>query len=150
LLTTWKRVATAAGLIPLVVGGVLWGSTWMVAIVTEAVVFLSVFEYFALGDAIDHRAYRFCTATCAWILIYVQWLWAMIQTYKFAEGLSIQHETYYVIGFLPTVEGVFFLYLLGIAALTLWTKRPLVEALPAAGISSSGLLLVAFPLTFAL
>ena len=31
--------------------------------------------------------------------------------------------------------------------LTLWTKRPMVEALPAAGISSSGLLLVALPLT---
>ena len=33
--------------------------------------------------------------------------------------------------------------------LTLGTKRPMVEALPAAGISSSALLLVAFPLSFA-
>src|SRR5258706_5540997 len=38
---------------------------------------------------------------------------------------------------------------MGVAVLTLWTKRPLVEALPAAGISSSGLLLVAFRLRFA-
>ena len=44
---------------------------------------------------------------------------------------------------------VFFLFLLGIATLTLATKRPMVEALPAAGISSSALLLVAFPLSFA-
>jgi phosphatidate cytidylyltransferase len=41
------------------------------------------------------------------------------------------------------------LFVLGMAVLTLWTKRPLVEALPAAGISSSALLLVAFPLSFA-
>jgi phosphatidate cytidylyltransferase len=31
----------------------------------------------------------------------------------------------------------------------LWTKRPLVEALPAAGISSGAILLVAFPLSYA-
>ncbi|HEX9224030.1 MAG TPA: phosphatidate cytidylyltransferase, partial [Candidatus Acidoferrales bacterium] len=50
---------------------------------------------------------------------------------------------------LPSLEAVFFLFVLGIAALTLWTRRPLVEALPAAGISASGLILVAFPLSFA-
>jgi len=50
---------------------------------------------------------------------------------------------------LPSVEAVFFLFVLGVAALTLGTKRPLVEALPAAGMSASGLILVAFPLSFA-
>jgi phosphatidate cytidylyltransferase len=45
---------------------------------------------------------------------------------------------------------VFFLFVLGIAALTLGTRRPLVEGLPAAGISASGLILVAFPLSFAI
>jgi phosphatidate cytidylyltransferase len=44
---------------------------------------------------------------------------------------------------------VLMLFVLGIAALTLATKRPLVESLAAAGISSSALLLVAFPLSFA-
>jgi phosphatidate cytidylyltransferase len=41
------------------------------------------------------------------------------------------------------------LFVLGVAVLTLWTKRPLVEALPAAGISASGLILIAFPLSYA-
>jgi phosphatidate cytidylyltransferase len=50
----------------------------------------------------------------------------------------------------PELQDVFFLFVLGVAASTLATKRPLVETLPAAGISSSGLLLVAFPLTFAI
>jgi phosphatidate cytidylyltransferase len=51
---------------------------------------------------------------------------------------------------MPSIEEALFLFVLGIAALTLFTKRPLVEALPAAGISSSGLILVAFPLSFAI
>src|SRR5262245_46451397 len=49
----------------------------------------------------------------------------------------------------PTVTDVFFVFLMGLAILTLATRRPLVEALPAAGISSSALLLVALPLSFA-
>jgi phosphatidate cytidylyltransferase len=44
---------------------------------------------------------------------------------------------------------VFFLFVLGVTVLTLWGKRAMVEALPAAGISSSALLLVAFPLSYA-
>jgi phosphatidate cytidylyltransferase len=44
---------------------------------------------------------------------------------------------------------VFFLFVLGLTVLTLFTRRPLVESLPAAGISSSALLLVAFPLSYA-
>ena len=44
---------------------------------------------------------------------------------------------------------VFFLLVLGIAAITLFTRRPLVETLPAAGISCSGFVLIAFPLSFA-
>ncbi len=39
--------------------------------------------------------------------------------------------------------------MIGLRCLTLFTRRPLVESLPAAGISSSALLLVAFPLSFA-
>ena len=71
---TWKRVATAAVLIPCVVGLVLWGSTAVVSIATALVILLALFEFFALGDAIGHRAYRFWTATCALLLVFVQWL----------------------------------------------------------------------------
>jgi phosphatidate cytidylyltransferase len=48
------------------------------------------------------------------------------------------------------IGDVFFVFLLGVTVLTLSTKRPMVEALPAAGISSSGLILVALPLTYAI
>jgi phosphatidate cytidylyltransferase len=144
-----KRVLTAVVLIPLVVGLVLRGSTALLSLAVALVMVLALFEYFALGDAIGHRAYRFWTATCALALIYVQWRDATAPWYELSGGLTLQRKTGLFSGGMPPLEIVFFLFVLGIAVLTLWTRRPLVEALPAAGISSSGLLLVAFPLTYA-
>ena len=147
---TWKRVATAVVLIPAVVGLVLWGSTAVVALALGLVTLLALFEYFALGEAIGHRGYRFWTATCALVLIYAQWLASAVRTYPIVGGLTAYERTWrFIIGISP-LEVVLILFVLGIAALTLGTKRPLVEALPAAGISCSGLVLVAAPLSFAI
>lgn len=147
---TWKRVATAIVLIPFVVGVVLWGTTSMVSIAIALVMMLALFEFFALGEAIGHRAYRFWTATCALVLIYAQWRSANVPAYKLAGNFTVYQNPRWMAGEFPSVEMVFFLFVMGIAALTLWTKRPLVEALPTGGMSSSGLILVAFPLTYAI
>jgi len=56
-----EAVATAVVLIPFVVGLVLWSSTAIVALAVALVTLLALFEYFALGEAIGHRAYRFWT-----------------------------------------------------------------------------------------
>ena len=50
---TWKRVATAAVLIPVVVGLVLWGSTIVVALVVAliAVLFLKKAGHLDAGGA---------------------------------------------------------------------------------------------------
>jgi phosphatidate cytidylyltransferase len=149
-LMTWKRVVTAAVLIPLVVGLVLRGSTALLALGVALVTLLALFEYFALGEAIGHRAYRFWTATCALVMVYVQWRAAVAPSYELSGGLILQRKTGWFPGGIPSLEMAFFLFVLGIAVLTLSTRRPFVEALPAAGISASGLLLVAFPLTFAI
>jgi phosphatidate cytidylyltransferase len=143
---TWKRVLTALVLIPVVVAIVLFTSTAVVAIATAVITILALWEYFALGDAIGHRAYRLWTTFCALLIIYVQWLAAPFKNpvnigFIGNDQLYRQEQ--------PHSFLVFFVFILGITALTLWAKRPLVEALPAAGISSSALLLVAFPLSFA-
>jgi CDP-diglyceride synthetase len=70
---TWKRVATALVLIPVVVGLVLFTSTAAVAVATAVITVLALWEYFALGEAIGHRAYRILTVSCSLLLIYVQW-----------------------------------------------------------------------------
>jgi len=155
---TWKRVATAVVLIPGVVALVLWTSTAVIAIALAAIILLALFEFFALGDAIGHRAYRFWTATCALLLVFVQlsdvnsgssayigeahWFRSAFQDYGSVFSLSVR--------FPPRPGDVFFVFLIGIMVLTLASKRPMVEALPAAGISSSGLVLVALPLSFAI
>jgi phosphatidate cytidylyltransferase len=146
---TWKRVATAVVLIPVVVGLVLFAPTAWVAAALAMVTILAMVEYFSMGDAIGHRAYRVWTLTCAALLIYLQWAVAAEQTYQLAGGLSLHRQIGRFGANLEGVQGAFWVFVLGIAALTLWTRRPLVEALPAAGISSSALLLVAFPLSFA-
>src|SRR4029077_16816397 len=150
---TWKRVATAAVLIPFAVGIVLWGSTAMVALAVGLVTLLALFEYFALGEAIGQRAYRFWTASCALLLLYFQWLTTVINWTKaggFAYASWELRMGVYLTRLLPRAGDAVFLYVLGIAAITLFTRRPLVETLPAAGISSSGLILVAFPLSYAI
>jgi phosphatidate cytidylyltransferase len=131
-----------------VVGLVLWGSAAVMAVALALVILLALFEFFALGDAIGHRAYRLWTATCALILVFAQWNAPGEAASPMTEIVSRVR----ILGFwvaLPKLEDAFFLFLVGVAVLTLWTKRPMVEALPAAGISSGGLLLIAFPLTFA-
>jgi phosphatidate cytidylyltransferase len=147
---TWKRVATAAVLIPVVVGLVLRGSTIVVALVLALVMLLALFEYFALGDAMGHRAHRFWTATCALIILYLQWLTTAVRWGEFGGITYPARLAWLFHRFFPRAEDAVFLFVLGIAVITLATRRPIVEALPSAGISSSGLLLVAFPLTYAI
>ena len=147
---TWKRVATAAVLIPVVVGLVLWGSTIVVALVLALVILLALFEYFTLGDAMGHRAYRFWTATCALIILYLQWLTTAIRWGEFGGIIYPARVVWFLHRFFLRAEDAVFLFVLGIAIITLATRRPIVEALPSAGVSSSGLLLVAFPLTYAI
>ena len=146
---TWKRVATAAVLIPVVVGLVLWGSTALVALGLALLTILALFEYFSLGEAIGHRGYRFWTATCALMILYLQWLSTVIRWGEFGGIAYPQRLAWLLIRMFPRAEDAFFLFVLGVAAITLFTKRPLVETLPGAGISASALLLVAFPLSYA-
>jgi len=147
---TWKRVATAVVLIPGVVALSLKGSTALVAIGMALVILLALFEFFALGDAIGHRAYRFWTAACALGIVYVQWLQVVLRQREPGEGILYSGPIQFVFLSALRVEDMFFLFLIGVAAISLWTKRPLVEALPAAGISSGGLLFIALPLSYAI
>jgi phosphatidate cytidylyltransferase len=148
---TWKRVATATVLIPVIVAIVLLGSTAVVAVATAAITVLALWEYFTLGDAIGHRAYRLWTVFCALLLIVQMWRSRSTAAEFLApRGNSIfPNSTALLLGAVVSPGTLIFLFVLGITSVTLWTRRPLVESLPAAGISSSALLLVAFPLSFA-
>jgi phosphatidate cytidylyltransferase len=147
---TWQRVLTALVLIPVVVAIVLFTPTWAVALATAVITILALREYFALGDAIGHRAYRLWTIFSALLLVYVQTIKAVTGVVRWeGQWLFLQGGSDHLpLGHL-TIAGFLFVFVVGLTVLTLWTPRALVETLPAAGISSSGLLLVAFPLSFA-
>jgi len=153
---TWTRVLTALVLMPVVIAIVLFAPTWGVAVATAVITVLALWEYFALGEAIGHRAYRFWTIFCALLLVAQQEY--ITPRFGFLGYHAASRVTPPVV---PAVNSIlwlftvvspvslFFFFVLGITALTLWTRRPLVEALPSAGMSSSALLLIAFPLSFA-
>jgi phosphatidate cytidylyltransferase len=149
-----KRILTALILIPLVVAIVLFTSTTVVAVATALITVLALREYFALGDAIGHRAFRLWTIFCALLLIALQW---RVQRPSAFLTIPLQSAlmppsngpAMHLFSTLYSPGALFFLFVLGLTVLTLSTRRPLVEALPAAGISSSALLLFAFPLSYA-
>jgi len=155
---TWKRVATAAVLMPVVIGLVVWGSTTVVAVAVAVLTAVALWEYFALGEAIGHRGYRVWTVICAGLLVFqpADYIGVRIAHKIFPIPLiesgfpvPMTEATANVLWVLLIPETVFFLFVMGIACRTLWTRRALVETLPAAGISCSAFLLIALPLSLA-
>jgi phosphatidate cytidylyltransferase len=143
-----KRVLTAFILIPLVVAIVLFTPTTLVALVTAIVTILALWEFFALGEAIGHRAYRLWTILCSLLFVFIQLLHVLWQAF-FLHGESNVFLADYLPVVAPTTTPIFFFFVLGLTILILFSRRPLVEVLPASGISSSALLLIAFPLSYA-
>jgi phosphatidate cytidylyltransferase len=155
---TGTRVLTALVLIPIVLAVVLLTPTWAVAIAVAFITVVALREYFALGDAIGHRAYRLWTIFCSLLLIFQYWravrpfVFATLVTAPHLEAVpsTVFHQSGYSrIATLTSPTLLFFLFVIGLTVLTLFRRRPLVESLPSAGISSSALLLVAFPFSFA-
>jgi phosphatidate cytidylyltransferase len=152
---TGTRVLTALVLIPIVIGIVLFTPTYLVAIAVAVITVQALREYFQLGDAIGHRAHRLWTGFCALLLIAQSWAstgWSVSLTSETQPVARSTLEIGEIIRRMSIIDApmtLFLLFVFGVTVLTLFTRRPLVESLPAAGISSSGLLLVAFPLSFA-
>jgi phosphatidate cytidylyltransferase len=151
---TGTRVLTALVLIPIVLGVVLFTPTYVVAVALAVITLQALREYFQLGDAIGHRAYRLWTGFCALLLMAQSWcstrppVRAVDGTHWSGSALEVARTTCRM-SIIDAPMTLFLLFVFGVTLLTLFTRRPLVESLPAAGISSSGLFLVAFPLSFA-
>jgi phosphatidate cytidylyltransferase len=145
---TWKRIATAVVLIPIVIGLVLYASTIVVAIVTGVIIVLALWEFFSLGDAIGHRPYRFWTIFCALLFLAVQLIHALWTTFSSGGFYTLTIAGITLVSPPPTTP-LFFFFALGLAVITLLSRRPLVEVLPSIGISATALLFVASPLSFA-
>ena len=153
---TWTRVLTALVLMPAVIAIALFTPTWAVAIAAAVFTVLALWEYFALGEAIGHRPYRLWTLLSSLLLIAQTWrstrpfaFLTITAAPRLAPSSPEVAAIYQRIAAIYSPASLFFLFVIGLTVLTLFTRRSLVETLPAAGISSSALLLIAFPLSYA-
>ena len=141
---TVARILTAAILIPAVVAVVWWGPTWVVAAAAGGVALLALFEFFSLGARLNLQAYRSWTALCALGIFFQQWTASAAQSYQVGRNLRLIRSS----GTLEfPLELVFFIFLLGCAATVFASRRPLVDALGDIGVSTSGLVFIALPLS---
>jgi phosphatidate cytidylyltransferase len=147
---TVTRILTAAILIPAVAAMVWWGPTWLVAAGAGGVALLALREFFLLGARLNLRAYQLCTYICAIGIFFQQWAASAVETSVIRRGVfltdvSITERTSAVYH-LP-LELVLFIFMLGCAATVFASSRPLVDALGDIGISTSGLVFIALPLS---
>ena len=136
------RVLTGAALIPAVVAAVWWGSAWLVAGLAGVVAVLAQLEFFALAERLGFQAYRVWTCVAALGIFCQQWYAAELASNANLGDLLTQAQSPQL-----SLELVLFGFLLGVAAIALWSRRPLAELLPSVSISSAGLIAVALPLT---
>jgi len=147
---TFTRILTALVLMPAVIAVVLFTSLDVVSFSTFLVTTLALWEYFALGDAIGHRAYRFWTLFCALLLVFAQRSEAIRSSNAPTTDRTMGFTGFREMAEATSLTWIFWVFILGLTVLTLSTRRARVEVLPSAGISSSALLLVAFPLSYAI
>jgi phosphatidate cytidylyltransferase len=141
---TIARILTAAILIPAVVAVVWWGPTWLVAAAGGGIALLALFEFFSLGARLNLQAYRLWTALCAMGIFFQQWTASAAQSYQVGRNLRLIRSS--ATPEFP-LDLVFFIFLLGCAATVFSSRRPLVDALGDIGVSTSGLVFIALPLS---
>jgi len=143
------RVLTAAVLLPVVVLAVTWGPSWVVAALVALVTLLALHEFFRLGERVGLRGYHRWTTVCALALVLEQWATADVRTWPMGPDAKLVRTTGVLV--LP-LEFVFIVFALGAAVIALASRRGLRTSesgvLPAVGISASGLLFVALPLSY--
>jgi phosphatidate cytidylyltransferase len=136
------RVLTGAVLIPVVVATVWWGSAWLVAGLAGVVAVLALLEFFVLAERLGFQAYRVWTCVAALGIFSQQWYAAELASNSNPGDLLAQAQSPQL-----SLELVLFGFLLGVAAIALWSRRPLAELLPSFSVSSAGLVAVALPLS---
>jgi phosphatidate cytidylyltransferase len=141
------RIATAAVLIPIVVALVWYGPPALLAALAAAVAILALFEFFAIGDKIGLRAFKKWTYFGAALIFYAQYSQGLVETHTFTEGLSVIRNA--ATGIL-SLDAAFLIFIFGCVAIGLFTRRPLLEVLPAIAISSAAILFVALPFSYIL
>ncbi len=135
---TAQRVLTAVILIPLVVAAIWLGPNWLIALVSAFVAIAAMWEFFSIAEHLGFHAYRLWTCLAAAGIVALQ-LYASRQTHIASLGDLLDRSPR------VTLELVLFGFVLGVAAITLGTRRPMAEALASISVSAAGLLFIVLP-----
>jgi len=141
---TWKRIATAAVLIPVVVAVVWWAPAGLVAAVAAAVAGLALLEFFALAERVGLRAYRLWTLACSATIFFSQWAAVQARSWTLDRDLRLVR---FSPAPAPPLELVLFVFVAGLAVILFTSRRPLASALGDIGASATGLIFIALPLS---
>ena len=139
-----QRIATAAILIPVVVGLVWFAPLLVLAAATAIVAGLALFEFFHLGERLGARPYRKWTIACSLGLFYAQYSLGALETHSLSGGLSLVRGA----GLLLPIEMVLLIFLFGCVCIGLSTTGSLQEVLPSVSISSAALLFIVLPFSY--
>ena len=137
---TQLRILTAVILMPVVAAAIWWSPTWLIAGLAAIVSIAALREFFALGERLGFRAYRFWTSLTAFAIFAQQWDTA--QAANIANLGDLLH--------LPgtprvSLEMVLVLFVLGAAIIALGSRRALGEVFSSVSISAAGLIVIVIP-----
>jgi phosphatidate cytidylyltransferase len=140
----WKRALTAAILIPITVAVVLRAPLWLLAGLVGVVVLLALWEFFRLSEQAGLVGFVQWTTVSSLMLVYVQWAQAAVASHA-PKGAWAMGSTGDSLGGL---EAVLVLFVFGAAIAASVSRREVSHLLSGVAVSTGGLLLVAFPLSY--
>jgi phosphatidate cytidylyltransferase len=137
---TQLRILTAVILMPAVAAAIWWSPTWLLAGLAAIVSIIALREFFALGERLGFRAYRFWTCLAA-LGIFAQQCYATLATSIGRLG-DLLH--------LPgtprvSLEMVLVLFVMGAALIALGSRRALTKVFSSVAVSASGLVVIVIP-----
>jgi phosphatidate cytidylyltransferase len=140
----WKRALTAAILVPVTVGVVLYAPLWLLSGLVGVVILLSLWEFFRMGEQVGFSGFVQWTTLCALLVVFVQWREAAVAARRMADGWMLTPPATVPGG----LEAILVLYIVGLGILASFTRLEVKQRLGALVESAGGLLLVALPVSY--
>ncbi len=140
----WKRLATAAVLIPVSVAAALLAPLWLLSGLVGVIMLLALWEFFRLGDEAGFSGFVQWTTLCALLALYIQWRETAVAVARLAGTGTPAAANPWAAG----IEAVLILFILGLAFAATLTRMDVGRRLGALVVSAGGFLLVALPLGY--
>jgi phosphatidate cytidylyltransferase len=142
-----RRILTALVLIPAVVALVWFAPPLVLAAVGAVVAILALHEFFDLGERQGAVGFKKWTIACSAALFYAQYTRGLVETRNLSGAILLLRGTE---GRVLSLEAVLLIFVFGAISIGLFTRRSLVEVLPAVAVSGAGFLFVIFPFSYLL